>query len=64
MKGKYCKWYCTEFIDNGKWLFESKCGERKVLSKNQKLFKHIYKDDNNNLCPNCGKLITVGEIID
>lgn len=64
MKGKYCKWYCTEFIDNDKWLFESKCGEKKVLSKNQKLFKNIYKDDNNNLCPNCGKLITVGEIID
>lgn len=64
MENKYCKWFCVEFIDNNKWLFESKCGEKRILSKHQKFFKYIYKDDDNNLCPNCNKPIVIGELID
>ena len=64
MKNKYCKWFCVEFIDDNKWLFESRCGEKRALSRRQKLFKHIYKDNDKNLCPKCGKPITIGELID
>jgi hypothetical protein len=53
-----------EFIDDNKWLFESNCGEKRVISKNEKFLKHIYKDNNLNLCPKCGKPITVGELMD
>lgn len=63
MESKYCKWFCVEFVDNNKWLFESKCGEKRIVSKHQKFFEHIYKDGDTNLCPNCGKPITVGESI-
>lgn len=63
MESKYCKWFCVEFVDNNKWLFESNCGEKRIVSKNQEFFKHIYKDDDTNFCPNCGKPITVGELI-
>ena len=64
MREKYCKWFCTEFVDDNKWLYESKCGEKRIVSKSEKFFKHIYKDDNTNLCPNCGKPIIVGELMD
>lgn len=60
---KYCKWYCTEWMDHNKWLFESNCGEKHIISKNEKLFKHIYRDDDLNLCSKCGKPITVGELM-
>lgn len=60
---EYCKWYCTEYIDTNKWLFESACGEKLEVSKHEKMFKHIYKDDGSNLCPKCGKPITVGKLM-
>ncbi|MDU4596470.1 hypothetical protein [Clostridium botulinum] len=64
MKSKYCKWYCTEKVDDNKYLFESKCGEKRIVSKHEKFFKHIYKNDDTNLCPNCKKIITVGALMD
>lgn len=33
MESKYCKWFCTEFIDDNKWLFESRCGEKRIISR-------------------------------
>lgn len=60
----YCKWFCMEWVDDNKWLFESNCGEKRVVSKSEKFFKHIYKDNDLNLCPNCGKHITVGALMD
>ncbi len=60
---EYCKWFCMEYIDHNKWLFESNCGEKRVVSKNEKFFKHIYKDNGSNLCVKCGKPITVGELL-
>lgn len=63
MNSKYCKWFCTEWVDDNKWLFESNCGEKRIVSRNEKLFKHIYKDDDLNLCPKCDKPITVGELM-
>lgn len=61
---KYCKWFCTEWMDNNKWLFESNCGEKRIISKYEKFYKHIYKDNDLNFCPKCGKPITVGELMD
>ena len=61
---KYCKWFCTEWIDHHKWLFESRCGEKRIVSKYEKFYKHIYKDNDLNFCPKCGKPITVGELMD
>lgn len=61
---KYCKWFCVEYIDKGRWLFESRCGEKREVSRNAKFFKYIYRDDNTNPCPNCGKIITVGMLMD
>ena len=61
---KYCKWFCMELVDNNKWLFESNCGEKRVVSKNSSFFKHIYKENDLNLCPKCGKPITVGALMD
>lgn len=63
MLTKYCKWFCTEFIDDNKWLFESNCGEKRVVSRNEKFYKHIHRDDDLNLCPKCEKPITVGELM-
>lgn len=64
MNSKFCKWFCVELVDDNKWLFKSRCGEERTLSKRQEFFKHIYKDDDSNLCPNCGKPITVAGLID
>lgn len=61
---KYCKWFCTELVGENKWLFESRCGEKREVSKNEKFFKHIYKDNDLNLCPRCGNPITVGALMD
>lgn len=57
----YCKWFCVSWEDNNKWLYQSRCGESRVVSKSEKFFKHLY---NEGKCPNCGKTITVGELID
>ena len=65
MKTKYCKWYCVECVDKDKWLFESNCGEYRVVSKHEKFFEYMYRnDDDDNLCPHCGKAITVGALMD
>lgn len=64
MEGRYCKWYCMEFVDTNKWLFESRCGEKRIVTRGTKFYKHLYKDNDMNLCPNCQKPITVGEIMD
>jgi hypothetical protein len=61
---KYCKWYCVEYIDKGKWLYESRCGEKREVSKGQKFFEFLRADNDRNLCPKCGKPVTVGELMD
>ena len=64
MEGKYCKWFCTEYVDENKWMFKSRCGEQRVVSRSEKFFKHLYKDDDTNFCPYCNKPITVGQLMD
>lgn len=64
MEGKYCKWFCTDYVDENKWMFKSRCGEQRVVSRREKFFKHLYKDDDTNFCPNCNRLITVGSLMD
>jgi hypothetical protein len=59
----YCKWFCVELVDDNKYLFQSNCEEKRIVSKWQKFYKHIYKDNGLNLCPKCGKPITVGELL-
>lgn len=61
---KYCKWFCSEIVDDNKYLFESNCGEKRIVSRYQKFFEHIYRDDDTNLCPKCNKPITVGQLMD
>lgn len=61
---KYCKWFCMEIVDDNKWLFESNCGEKRIISKTEKMFKYIYKDNDLNLCPKCSKPIAVGALMD
>ena len=62
MESKYCQWYCVEYVDKDKWLFQSQCDASVVVSKNEKFFKFMYANDDANLCPCCGKIITVGEL--
>lgn len=64
MESKYCKWYFTEYIDYNKWLAQSSCGGRSVVKKNSNLYKFICADNDINLCPKCGKIITVGALMD
>ena len=59
----YCKWFCVEWIDKNKWTYKSSCGEVKDVSKNSKFFKFLHSDSDLNKCPNCNKVITVGELI-
>lgn len=59
---EYCKWYCVEFISNNRWLFKSTCGESREISRHEKMFKNLY-DNNKHICPKCGKLTTVGELL-
>lgn len=60
---KYCKWFCVQWEDDNKWLFQSRCGESRVVTRHQKFFKELYSDDKN-LCPNCKKTMTVGALMD
>jgi hypothetical protein len=60
----YCKWFCTEYMGPNKWLFESNCGEKRIVSRWEKFFGHIYRDDDTNSCPKCSKPITVGMLMD
>ena len=59
----FCKWFCVEYIEQNKWLYQSRCGLNRVISKNEKFFKYIHMDNNINFCPNCKKPITVGELL-
>lgn len=60
---RYCKWYCDEWVDHNKWMYISSCGERREVSRDSKFFKFIHADSNANLCPNCNKPITIGELM-
>ena len=61
---KYCRWFCTEYIDNNKWLYESRCGGKMEVSKNSKFFKYLHMDNDLNLCPNCERPIIVAQLMD
>jgi pentatricopeptide repeat protein len=61
MESKYCKWFCIRWEDNNKWLFKSRCGESRIVSRGEKFYKQMH---NGGICPNCGKPMTVGKLMD
>lgn len=62
-ESKYCKWYCDEWLSRGRWSFISQCGERKEVSRHSDFYNRLYKNDDKTVCPKCGKIITVGELM-
>jgi hypothetical protein len=63
-EAKYCKWYCVEWVDDNKWMFQSRCGETRIVSRYEKFFKELYDESDYHKCPNCGKPTTVGALMD
>jgi len=60
MGSNYCKWFCMSWEDTNKWMYHSRCGSNRIVSKHEKFFKQMHSEG---ICPNCGKPMTVGELI-
>lgn len=61
---KYCKWYAVRWEENNKMLFESQCGEQRVVSRYSKFHNKLRDESDNHKCPKCGKPTTIGQLMD
>lgn len=65
MEGKYCKWFNIgiDWEDDKMktYIFYARCcGEQEKVKRYSKRWKELYSDDDNVVCPYCGKPIAIG----
>jgi hypothetical protein len=62
MESKYCKWFNIGIdLDDNKYIFYARCcGEQEKVKRYSKRWKELYSDNENVICPYCGRPITIG----